>query len=220
MARASVVFPEPRSPLSATTSGGRAARPKRCPQSISSDSVRARCPFAASGGRSGEWPSIGRAASTASARAARRLSLLRRRRPASAQLEEPIAQLCRQLEVHVRGGLAHLLLEHLLERLRVHYRVAPRGLGNASLLTIGRAGISDARNESHLIHALRYGRRSNPVDAIVLHLQLTTTPRLFDATLHRSGDAVGIEDRASMNVPRGAANGLDQGSVTAEEPFL
>src|SRR5439155_10127823 len=165
-------LPVPRSPLSVTRSGGLAARPKRSPQSVSSVSVTARCPRAASGGTGGVWPSmhLRRALPAAARTADGGVRLTCRRGAACTELEQLIAQLGGELEIHRRCRLAHLLLEHSLERLGVHDRVAARGLGHATILSIGRSRVGDSRDESNLIDALHHGRRRNIVHAVVFDL--------------------------------------------------
>src|SRR5690348_13368016 len=220
MARASVVLPEPSSPLSVTSNGGRAARPNRSPQSISSASVSARCPFAASGGTGGEWPCMPIwMASAASARAADRFGFLRRRSSRS-HLEELVAQLRRQLEIHRRGRVPHLLLEHLFERLGVHHRVATRRFGDAPLLALCRACVRDARDKAHLIDALTDRRRGDAVHAVELYLHFAAPSRFLDAALHRARHPIGVKDRASVNVSRRTTHGLNQRPITAEESLL
>src|SRR5688500_10508181 len=105
MARARVLFPAPRSPRSASTSGGRAPAPTCRPQassaaSSSTASILAPRPGAAGGG----------AAALRARRGAVHLRL---------QLQVLVAQERRALEVQLRGRVAHLaldLLQHLLRR--------------------------------------------------------------------------------------------------------
>src|SRR5690348_14476250 len=145
---------------------------------------------------------------SASARTAHGWLLLRL--ATGAELEELIAKLSGELEIHRRCSLAHLLIEHALERLAIHDGIAARRLRNAPLLTIGRASIGDAGAESYLIHALADRRRGDVVDAVVLDLHLSTPRRLLDAAVHRPGDTISVEDRPSVHVARGASDGLDQ----------
>ncbi len=52
--------------------------------------------------------------------------------------------------------------------------------------------------------------------------QLLVAPPLglADGALHRAGHVVGIEDRLAVEVARGAADGLDQRALAAQEAFL
>ena len=43
---------------------------------------------------------------------------------------------------------------------------------------------------------------------------------LGHGALHRAGDAVGIEDHLAVHIARGAADGLDQRGLAAQEAFL
>jgi hypothetical protein len=56
--------------------------------------------------------------------------------------------------------------------------------------------------------------------AVVGHLNLATPARLVDAALHRSRDAIGIEDRPTGDVTCRATNGLDERSVAPQKSFL
>ena len=55
---------------------------------------------------------------------------------------------------------------------------------------------------------------------IVTHLFFAAAVGLVDGPLHRSGDRVGIQNRLTVNVPRGTADRLDQRALRAQEPFL
>src|SRR5688500_18496304 len=98
MARASVLFPAPRSPRRASTSGGRTAAPTRRPQassaaSSSTASILAARPRPASG-----------AAALRLRRGAVHLGL---------QLQALVPQQGVALEVQLRSGVAHLALDLL-----------------------------------------------------------------------------------------------------------
>src|SRR5512144_312545 len=118
MALTSVVFPAPSSPEMVTTSGGVMARPSPSPHATSSASVQASRPCAARGGMMGACDMLSRA-SRAGGDSLGGLGIA-----PCANLEELIAQLRGELEVHGRRRIAHLLLEHLLEGLDLHDRVA------------------------------------------------------------------------------------------------
>src|SRR5688572_16291365 len=98
MACTSVVFPAPRSPAIVTIRGGKALLPKRSPHEANSASLQARRPCSARGGMTGSCDTLFRA----------RGSLLR---AARTDLEQLIAQLCRELEIHCGGGFLHLFFE-------------------------------------------------------------------------------------------------------------
>ena len=59
-----------------------------------------------------------------------------------------------------------------------------------------------------------------PCSALYARLHLATTAGLLDAPLHRAGDAIGVEDRAAVDVSRRAADGLNQRAIAAQESFL
>src|SRR5690242_2206421 len=109
------------------------------------------------------------------------------------KLEELIAQLRGKLEVHGRRRLPHLLLQHPLERFGVHDRVAACRLGDLALLAL-RASVRDAGDEPNLVDALADGRWRDLVHAVVLDLHLAPARRLLDAALHRTGDAIRVEN--------------------------
>ena len=51
-------------------------------------------------------------------------------------------------------------------------------------------------------------------------LHLAPSRRLLDASLHRAGDSIGVEDRAAMDIAGRPAHGLNQRSIAAQETFL
>ncbi len=55
---------------------------------------------------------------------------------------------------------------------------------------------------------------------VVGALNLAPPMHLVQRTLHRAGDAIGIEDGATIDVPCGTPAGLDDRAVTPQEPFL
>ncbi len=59
-----------------------------------------------------------------------------------------------------------------------------------------------------------------PCSSIVGDLLLAPPAGLGERALDRAGDRVGVEDHAAVDVARGAADGLDQRGLGAEEPFL
>src|SRR5207248_1734811 len=52
------------------------------------------------------------------------------------------------------------------------------------------------------------------------HGRLRPGRRLLDASLHRAGDSIGVEDRAAMDIARRPAHGLNQRSIAAQETLL
>ena len=67
-----------------------------------------------------------------------------------------------------------------------------------------------------LPHALR----RDAVLGVVGDLLLAAAVGLRHGALHRAGDRVGIEDHPAVDVARGAADGLDQRGLAAQEAFL
>ena len=54
----------------------------------------------------------------------------------------------------------------------------------------------------------------------MLHLLLAAALGLVDGAAHGAGDLVAVENRPAVEVPRRAADGLNQGAVGAQEAFL
>ena len=69
------------------------------------------------------------------------------------------------------------------------------------------------------IDALHRFRR-DAVRGVVGELLLAPAVGLGHRPLHRAGDVVGVEDDAAVDVARGAADGLDQRGLGAEEALL
>ena len=67
-----------------------------------------------------------------------------------------------------------------------------------------------------LLHAFR----RDAVRLVVLDLLLAAAVGLGHGALHRAGDRVGIEDHLAVDVARGAADGLDQRGLAAQEALL
>ena len=55
---------------------------------------------------------------------------------------------------------------------------------------------------------------------VVVFLLLAPAVGLVDRLLHRVGDLVGVHDRRAVQMARGAADGLDQRLLGAQEAFL
>ncbi len=62
--------------------------------------------------------------------------------------------------------------------------------------------------------------RRDAVGGVVLDLLLASPRGLGHRPLHRAGDLVGVEDDLAVDVARGAADGLHQRGLGAQEPFL
>ena len=62
--------------------------------------------------------------------------------------------------------------------------------------------------------------RRDAVGGVVGHLLLAAAVGFGHGALHRAGDVVGVEDDLAVDVARGAADGLDQGGLGAQEAFL
>ena len=59
-----------------------------------------------------------------------------------------------------------------------------------------------------------------PIFSLHAHLLRAPPLGLADRRLHRVGHPVGVQDRHAVDVPRGAADRLDQRALGAQEPFL
>ena len=62
--------------------------------------------------------------------------------------------------------------------------------------------------------------RRDAVLEVVGDLLLAAAVGFGQRPLHRAGDAVGVEDDLAVDVARGAADGLDQRRLGAQEAFL
>ena len=62
--------------------------------------------------------------------------------------------------------------------------------------------------------------RRDAVCGVVFLLLLAPAAGFRHGAFHRAGDAVGIEDDAAVDIARGAADGLDQARLAAQEAFL
>ena len=62
--------------------------------------------------------------------------------------------------------------------------------------------------------------RRDAVGLVVGHLLFAAAAGLGHGPLHRAGDVVGVEDDLAVDVARGAADGLDQRGLGAQEAFL
>src|SRR6185312_12996845 len=151
------------------------------------------------------------------------VSRLHRKRDAEElllELVEPVAQLRRLLELEVACRLDHLLLEELqllLEVLLGHrlvLRLRLRGLELAAALI----DVVDAVDD--VLDALLDTPRRDPLRGVVLALLGAAPLGLVDRRAHRVGDPVAVEDCHAVDVPRGAADRLDQRSLGAQEALL
>src|SRR5438552_3776390 len=68
--------------------------------------------------------------------------------PTRTNLEQLVAKLSGELEIHGQRGFLHLLLEHRFQLPDIHHRIAARGLGHAFLLPFS-ASVGNARGEAH-----------------------------------------------------------------------
>jgi hypothetical protein len=92
-------------------------------------------------------------------------------------------------------------------------------------------GLGHAHRDQHAVAAL-VGAVEDVLDValdalgrdavleVVGVLLLAAAVGLGHGPLHRAGDPVGIEDDLAVDVPRGAADGLDQAGLRAQEAFL
>src|SRR5690606_32291867 len=123
------------------------------------------------------------------------------------------------LELEVGGGLAHAAFEVLEGGLEVG---SHEGLGLVADAG-GREAVELAAfvgaGEDLLDVALDRLRR-DAVGGVVGLLLLAAAVGLGDGALHRAGHAVGVEDDAAVDVAGGAADGLDQAGLGAQEALL
>jgi hypothetical protein len=72
----------------------------------------------------------------------------------------------------------------------------------------------------HVADVLADRRGRDAVGLVVGDLLLAAAAGLGERALHRAGDAVGVHDDAAVDVARGAADGLDQRGLRAQEALL
>src|SRR5262245_45149856 len=140
-----------------------------------------------------------------------------------AQALDLVAQPRGFLEVEIGGGRAHARLEVGDHRLEI---VADGGSG----LLVADAGKPAAGRDQHVValvdrlqnvgdvaaHALR----RDAVRGVERFLLFTPPIGLGDGALHRAGHGVGIEDDTAVDVARGAADGLNERGLAAQESLL
>src|SRR3954470_14020403 len=132
------------------------------------------------------------------------------------ELPELVAHPRGFLELEVARVLQHLLLEHLdlaRELLLRHRLVAHGVLGRFRVL-----GFVHAVDQ--VLDALHHALRRNAMLLVVADLLRAPPIGLSDGSLDRVRHLVGIEDRRTVDVPRRAADGLDQRALRAQESLL
>ncbi len=123
-----------------------------------------------------------------------------------------------------RMGCAHC--EHLgrglliCRRLPGAPRAAPRPPAALRRAPAGEPGRLAARALHDVGDGLADAARHDAMQRVELDLPAATPVRFIHGALHRAGDAVGVEDRAAVQVARGTADGLDQRILGPEEAFL
>src|SRR3954471_14668778 len=120
------------------------------------------------------------------------------------------------LELEVARVLQHLLLQHLdlaRELLLRHRLVAHRFLGGLRVLRL-----VDAVDQ--VLDALDHALGRDAVLLVVADLLCAPPIGFADGPFNRLRHLIGIEDRGAVDVPRGAADGLDERALRAQEAFL
>ena len=151
------------------------------------------------------------------------------RRPDAARLGEGrhvaadaldlVAQLGRVLEPQLLGRLEHLLLERdreLLELVARHalHLVAATAARARHVRLVEREELGDVGD------ALDDRERLRPVLLVVRELHVAAAVRLLERALDRLGHLVGVHQHAAVDVPRRAADRLDERRPAAEEALL
>src|SRR4030095_14306504 len=102
-----------------------------------------------------------------------------------------------------------------------------RGEGNVEVRggvgETGRTGsveVEVAHLYQRVVDVLQDGRRLDAVLFVIGALLGAAALGLVEGLLHRVGDAVGVEDDAAVDVAGGAAGGLDQRGLAAQEALL
>ena len=87
-------------------------------------------------------------------------------------------------------------------------------------VTLVHARIGNTRDEPNIVDALHDTGGCYAVRLVVFVLNRPTTRCLVHCALHRPGDAIGVQNRAAIEMSGSASNGLNQRSVAAQKPFL
>src|SRR6185437_1688292 len=83
-----------------------------------------------------------------------------------------------------------------------------------------RPRVGHARDEADLIGALDDAARRDSMLGVVCELRGSAACSLIHAALHRTGDAIRVEYRATVQMPCRAARRLDERAVAAQKSFL
>ena len=127
-----------------------------------------------------------------------------------------VAQARGLLELEVGGGLAHALLQVGERGLEV---VAHAGrAGDEAGVDGDVVGLVDGAQD--VLDAALDGHRRDAVLGVVGLLLLAAAGGLGHGALHGAGDLVGVEDDLAVDVAGGAADGLDQRGLGAQEALL
>src|SRR6476661_88082 len=104
------------------------------------------------------------------------------------ELENLVAQHCRQLEVEFFGGGLHLLLQQANERVPL---LGVGGPADRGVRRLGGSCVGDPRDEADVAYGLDDGPRGDAVLEVVCDLRSSAPIHLAQGPLHRPGDAIG-----------------------------
>src|SRR5690606_34964837 len=133
---------------------------------------------------------------------------------------ELVANLRGLLELEIPRVLEHLLLEppDLARKPLLAERLVLRVALGGSQLGARRLRVVDALDQ--FAHLLLHAPPNDAATAIERDLLRPPALGLPDRTLHRVGDAIGVQDRRTVEVARRAADRLDQAALGPKEAFL
>src|SRR5919202_2641604 len=143
------------------------------------------------------------------------LGLLHRQR--AAELDDLVAQQRGPLELQRAGSLLHLHLEVLDQAVQLVLRQVRRAGHRGCLLVRCRNG---AHALGDVANRLANASRRDAVSLVVRLLLGAPAVRLVDGSAHALGHLVGVHDHVSVDVPRRAADGLNQRAVRAQVALL
>src|SRR3569833_922381 len=126
-----------------------------------------------------------------------------------------VAQVAGFLEFEIGGGGAHLLLQLLDVRTEVvadHMRTV--------IVDLDRDLVALRHVDDDVADVATNRRRRDAVGLDVGDLLLAPAIGFIARALHRAGHAIGVADHAPVDVARGAADGLDQRGLGAQEALL
>src|SRR2546423_237870 len=138
----------------------------------------------------------------------------------AAELHDLVAERGRALEFELLRGFLHLALE-VLDESRELVRRHLAGGDRATALLVLALDLGDLLEaHAHLADRLHDAGRLDAVLLVPRHLELAAALGLTDRAVHRIGPPVGVHDHSALEVPRRAADDLDERAFRAQVALL